>query len=64
MSSTREEALAKGYKVYCLHCNMAYKAIPQVHYEDGHGGRMRDSCKRCDCDLFADLATDKPVVGS
>lgn len=51
MSMTRDEAIAKGYKHYCLKCHKVYKEVPKQTYEDGHGGRLIDMC-RCGSDLF------------
>ncbi len=48
---TRDEAITKGYRYFCLKCGTVYKTIPTESYEDGHGGRMLDMC-RCGCDLF------------
>lgn len=49
------EALVKGFRVYCLDCFTVYRTIPTRQYEDGHGGRQLEMC-RCGCDLFCLLA--------
>lgn len=51
---TRDEAIAKGYQVYCLECNTVYRTPPTEQYEDGHDGRRLEMC-RCGSDLFGSL---------
>lgn len=58
--SSREELLCEGYTCCCIDCRTAYKKLPTVNYDDGHGGRQLPMCG-CGCDLFADLKTDQLV---
>ena len=57
---TREEAIAKGYEVYCIGCSKVYRMPPTEQYEDGHGGRQLPMCG-CGSDLFAKLSDDPQV---
>ncbi len=52
---TRDEAIAKGYRYFCLECSTVYKEKPIAPYDDGHVGRMLEMC-RCGCDLFDNLS--------
>ena len=54
----RKEAIAEGYKYYCLNCKRAFKEKPTQPYEDGHGGRMIEMC-RCGSDLFGSFEEDE-----
>ena len=54
----RQEAIDKGYRIYCLGCGTVYKQAPTLEYEDGHGGRMINMCP-CGSDLFTNLADEE-----
>lgn len=57
---TKNEAIKEGFKYYCLYCGRIYKKVPQVEYEDGHGGRWIDMCC-CGSDLFEKLENHPDV---
>jgi len=57
-----QELIDEGFVHICLGCSGVCKNLPQIDYEDGHGGRSISMCPRCGCDLFKRIDQISPLV--
>jgi len=55
---TKQEAIDKGAKYYCMQCGVAYVHLPK-YWDDRASceGAYQIQCRHCDCDLICYLET-------